>query len=237
MRDRCGERVQHFGRKILAFIDDHVAIATFPVVGFEFLDHTTRKFAPVVGFAAPSALIQVARIQVEQNGAFGSWNTSRHTTDTFCGNVVLFVFDAVLLDPLELFVEKFYRTLQNLASYFIDLIFFQCETNEEAPVVGSAYASPWQFAPGREVTSCEAMIIFYNYWSFNDPGQIFHIGDQASIERHQQSRSTMVRGRIGQIERPENGQRRLAAAGGAEHHGIAVGGEVQYLPLSADWPG
>lgn len=64
---------------------------------------------------------------------------------------------------------------------------------------------------------------------------MFHIGDQTSVERHQQRTSAVVSGRIGQVESAENSERRLATSSGAEHHSMAIGWEVQDLSLPPDW--
>ena len=78
------------------------------------------------------------------------------------------------------------------------------------------------------------MIVFDNDRLLDRPGEMPHISDQASVERHQQRRFSVVGRRIGQVKRAQDSQRRLAAAGSAEYYRMTVCGQVQHLSLSPD---
>ena len=140
-------------------------------------------------------------------------------------DVALHVCNAVLLNPLELFVEEFLGSLQYRTSRAVGPSFVQCETDELQSFQGVADTSPWQLVPGGEIPSRESMVVLDDDRSGHGSRQMPHIRNQASIERHQQRPSSVVGGRIGQVERPKNRQRGLAAAGGAKHHRMAGGGE------------
>ena len=65
-RDGCGERAQHFGREILAFIDDYVAVTAAQAVGLKLIEYAAGKVGPVVLLASLLALNQVALVDAEQ---------------------------------------------------------------------------------------------------------------------------------------------------------------------------
>ena len=111
VRNSRSERTEHLRREILSFIYDYMSIKTFPVVGLKFVEHASSKITPVVRFSTTSALPQVVRVEIEQFDTYGFRDASRCPADTLCGSVVLRVCNAMLLDPLKSFVEKFHRTL------------------------------------------------------------------------------------------------------------------------------
>ena len=64
------------------------------------------------------------------------------------------------------------------------------------------------------------------------PRKIFHVGDQASIEGHQQRAATVIGGLIGQIQGTKDRQRRFSASGGTQHDRMPLRRKLQDLLLS-----
>lgn len=192
LRD-CGcERTQHHGREILPLVYDYMTVAAFFPIGLKFVEHGDGQVVPVVPFAAALPLLQITAVEVEQHGALGSRNAVRRPAYAFCVDIALLADDAVLLYPLELILEKFLGTLQNRALPAISLRFAQRKTDEPQPIAGSADALLRQLVSGKEVSPCEPMVVFDKHRLLNCSGQVFHIGDETLVERHQKRPSAVV---------------------------------------------
>ena len=136
------ERPQHLGRKILSFVNNDVTVATFAPVGLQFAIHSGGKVIPVIGLATALSLSQVTCVELKHYWTIDPRNPCRPAYPLH-RDIVLFVHDAVLLNPLKLFFEKLLRALQHRALYTVGLRLAQCELDEPRSLIGSTYASPW----------------------------------------------------------------------------------------------
>ena len=84
-----------------------MAVAAFPLVGLEFATHGAGEVVPVVQLAALLPLIQVSLIKVEQYRTLGPCNSGHRPAYALHRDIILFARNTMLLNPLELFGEKF----------------------------------------------------------------------------------------------------------------------------------